>query len=281
MFRTRPPWFAAVCVLVWAVQLALIAIAFHWIGSVGSSAQRWWELAAVAVTMGLGACLLIQLPKAMQWRPRRSIRPSAEVVAERRRIAQDLHDHLGSQLVSAMSLFGKDHPRERDLRALLEKCLLDLRFIVDSMHGAQDPLPERMARLRHRIQPALDQRGISMLWDVDIPVGPRLPNPSSADHILAIVQEALSNTVQHAAATEVSVCARYIAPAGIWYWEVCDNGLGIPAADGNCDNSARAAGFGLKGMHTRARLAGGELQILQREGGGTRVRVILPTGGGV
>ena len=119
------------------------------------------------------------------------------------------------------------------------------------------------------------------MWDVDIPVGPRLPNPSSADHVLAIVQEALSNTVQHAAATEVSVCARYIAPAGIWYWEVCDNGLGIPAADGNCDNSPRAAGFGLKGMHTRARLAGGELQILQREGGGARVRVILPTGGGV
>ena len=70
--------------------MALIAVAFHWIGSVSSSMQRWWELAVVGATMGLGAMLLVQLPRALQWRPRLSPRPSTEVLAERRRIAAEL-----------------------------------------------------------------------------------------------------------------------------------------------------------------------------------------------
>lgn len=280
MFRTRPSWFAMVCVGIWVLQLGLMAMAFHWIGSVGSSEQQWWELAVLGVSVGLGALLLVQLPRAMQWRPRLNVRPSAELTAERRRIARDLHDHLGSQLVNAMGLLDRDQPRARDIRAVLETCLLDLRLVVDSMDGAQDTLADRMARLRHRIQPVLDQRGIGMLWDVDIPPGPRLPHAGSADQLVAITQEALSNILQHASATEVSVSARYIAHAGLWLWEVCDNGLGMPAADADPE-STRGTGFGLKGMHTRAGLAGGELQILQREAGGTRVRVILPTGGGV
>lgn len=276
MFRTRPPWFAMVCVGIWVMQLGLMAMAFHWIGSVGSSEQQWWELAVVGVSMGLGALLLVQLPRAMQWRPRLNVRPSAELMAERRRIARDLHDHLGSQLVNAMGLLDRDQPRARDIRAVLETCLLDLRLVVDSMDGAQDTLADRMARLRHRIQPVLDQRGIGMSWDVDIPPDASLPHAGSAEQLVAIAQEALSNTLQHASATEVSVCVNYLAGGGIWCMEVSDNGLGIPAT---AKDGSHCAGYGLAGMDRRARLAGGELQILPRERGGTCIRIILPGSG--
>lgn len=275
MFPTRTLWFAMTCIGIWMLQLALIAVAFHWIGSVGALGQRWWELAVVGVTMGLGALLLVQLPKAMKWRPRLSVRPSAELIAERRRIARDLHDHLGSQLVNAMGLLGKDQPRELEIRGVLEKCLLDLRLVVDSMDGAQDPLGDRMARLRHRIQPMLDQRGIGMSWDVDIPPSMELPRAASADHLVAIVQEALSNVVQHAGATNVSVSLTYLADAHNWCTEISDDGIGIPVATAN---GTRVGGLGLAGMDSRARLAGGELKVLPREGGGTRIRVIVPRG---
>ena len=274
MFRTRPPWFAAVCVLVWAVQLALIAIAFHWIGSVGSSAQRWWELAAVAVTMGLGACLLIQLPKAMQWRPRRSIRPSAEVLAERRRIAQDLHDHLGSQLVCAMALLDKAQPHECEVLAVLERCMLDLRLVVDSMDGADEPFADRLARLKHRIHPVMERRGIRMSWDLQIPEPcTQLLSAHGAAQLIAIVQEALSNVLQHSRATEVAVGVQFIADMGHWAMEISDNGGGVSRSP---PSDAPPAGHGVEGMRRRARMAGGQMQVEPRQGGGTCIRVVVP-----
>lgn len=141
------------------------------------------------------------------------------------------------------------------------------------MDAALDSLADRMARLRHRMQPVLDQRGIALSWDINMPLDRDLPRADSAVQLVAIVQEALSNALQHASATEVSVSVNYVADADLWCIEVSDNGLGIPAVAGD---SRSSAGYGLLGMDTRARLAGGELQILPREGDGTCIRIVLP-----
>ena len=273
MFRTRPPWFAVVCIGIWLLQMALIAVAFHWIGSVSSSMQRWWELAVVGATMGLGAMLLVQLPRALQWRPRLSPRPSTEVLAERRRIARDLHDNLGAQLVCALVLLETSKLREPALHAALEKCLLDLRLIVDSMDSADAPLADRLAQLRYRICPVLAQRGIRMLWDVETPPCADFPLPESTTHLVAIVQEALSNALQHAQGTEIEVRARNLPDTGAWCMEIRDNGRGMEPPG---PQSTVATGKGMAGMAHRATLAGGDLQVLQGEYGGTCIRVVVP-----
>ncbi len=80
------------------------------------------------------------------WRRRKSVRPSQEIRTERRRIAQSLHDVLGSQLVYALSLcINKPDPV---LQQILEQGLLNLRLIVDSMDGQDDALPMCMARFQ-------------------------------------------------------------------------------------------------------------------------------------
>ena len=99
MFRTRPPLFAIACMCMWLLQWTLLAMAFFGYDEERPSDRQWWELAALVISVGLGALLLVQLPRALQWRPRLRLRASAEVTAERRRIAQDLHDNLGAQLV--------------------------------------------------------------------------------------------------------------------------------------------------------------------------------------
>lgn len=253
--------------------MALIAVAFHWIGSVSSSMQRWWELAVVGATMGLGAMLLVQLPRALQWRPRLSPRPSTEVLAERRRIARDLHDNLGAQLVCALVLLESSKLREPALHAALEKCLLDLRLIVDSMDSADAPLADRLAQLRYRICPVLAQRGIRMLWDVETPPCADFPLPESTTHLVAIVQEALSNALQHAKGTEIEVRARNLPDTGAWCMEIRDNGRGMEPPG---PQSTVATGKGMAGMAHRATLAGGDLQVLQGEHGGTCIRVVVP-----
>ncbi|WP_426304129.1 sensor histidine kinase [Acidovorax facilis] len=224
--------------------------------------------------MGLGAMLLVQLPRAMQWRPRLSPRPSAEVIAERRRIARDLHDNLGAQLVCALVLLESSKLREPALHAALEKCLLDLRLIVDSMDSADAPLADRLAQLRYRICPVLAQRGIRMLWEVEAPQSADFPHPDSTAHLVAIVQEALSNALQHAQGTEVEVRAMNLQDIGAWCMEIRDNGPGMEPPPGQ--KSTAATGKGLIGMAHRATQAGGDLQVLQGEHGGTCIRVVVP-----
>jgi signal transduction histidine kinase len=82
-----------------------------------------------------------------------------------------------------------------------------------------------------------------------------------------IVQEALTNTLRHAGAARAEVVVRY-AGAGVEV-EVTDDGRG-PAANGV------AAGHGLAGMRERVGMFGGELEVGAREGGGFRVRAMLP-----
>ena len=275
MFRTRPAWFAITCVSLWLLLLVLTLLSFGWFWDVDGGARRWLLGVTLLVCLALGGLLLIQLPRALQWRPRLSPRPSPELHAERRRIARDLHDSLGSQLVCAMALLDSKPSSDSEVLSVLERCMLDLRLIVDSMDGEGESVTERLARLRHRLQPVLERRGIQMTWDVQVFDGAMQLHGHCATHLVAIVQEALSNVLQHARATEVAVSVHYLAASGSWYAEVSDNGIGM---DAHHDDAQAHAGSGIAGMHRRAQLAGGQFSFLPRQGGGTCVWVIVPGG---
>lgn len=273
MLRTRPARFALVSVGIWLLQLGLTALVVyeHWV--MGDHALRWWEMAAVGASLVLGILLLAQLPRALQWRPRLSARPSAEVSAERRRIARDLHDHLGSHLVCAMALVNSRPSRDLEVLSLLEQSMLHLRLVVDSMDGAGQPLADRLARLRHRMQPVLEQRGIAMSWEVLVPPGtPPLP-PEAAAQLLAIAQEAISNVLQHSMASRAVLRVCYFPDPQAWAMEIRDNGRGTRALQ---EPGHAGGGFGTQGMQRRAVMAGGLLRTVQMPGRGTSVLVVVP-----
>ena len=256
------------------MQLGLIALAFGWGGSIAPSLQKWCELAAAGLTLALGTLLLVQLPRALQWRPRRDPRPSAEIIAERRRIAHDLHDNVGSQLVCALGLLDPSNDHEREVLVALDKCMLDLRLIVDSMDDADASFEDRMAQLRYRIEPVLDRRGVRLFWDVHLHQHPTFAHADSARHLVAIVQEALSNALQHARATEIKVSATSVDGSQAWCVEVSDNGRGIEYGQGG--EGSPPKGYGATGMARRARLAGGKLLIQSSPAGGTCIRAVVP-----
>jgi len=272
MFRTRPPWFALTCVSIWLLHLVFLTIAFY-----GNDQDRKsWALVTLGVSMALGAMLLVQLPRALQWRPRLSARPSSEILAERRRIARDLHDNLGSQLVCALSLIRTSTLSTTEVRVAIEKCLFDLRLIVDCMDSVDASLTDRLAQLRHRIAPVLAQRRIIMKWEIEEPPsGASFPYPDSAKHLVAIAQEALSNSLQHAQATEIHVRTWNVSSPDALCMEICDNGQGI-ATPSSKEKTPIVGGYGVASMTRRAYLAGGELQVLVAEQGGTCVRVVTP-----
>ncbi|NMM79629.1 hypothetical protein B2J86_01560 [Acidovorax sp. SRB_14] len=268
MFRYRPPVFALACVALWLLQLLFLPMALGWFAG-----ERFGQWVVLGATVLLGALLLVQLPRVLRWRPRRSARPSPELQAERQRIAQTLHDSVGSQLVGAMALLDAAQPAQQHALHSLEQCLLELRVVVDSMDSTDEALPDRLARLRHRFQPVLEHRGIAMDWSVQEAGSGAVLGGAAAQQLALIVQEALSNTLQHAHATRVSVSWGPASSGNAWLLQVSDNGRGLARADGA---APPGGGKGLAGMRSRAQQAGGRLQVGPSAQGGVWIGVEVP-----
>lgn len=272
MSLPRPVNFLLLCFGLLFVQQALSTYVTWQLWSPGGRIVHGTMVVALA-TGGVHALLLFaQLPRALRWRPRRTPRPSAEVTLERQRIARELHDRVGSQLVGALALFGSSQPTAALQREALEHALLELRLLVDTMNDADHTLVDRLAQLRHRLQPVFESQGITSEWDLSaiyLPGAPREP-------LLAVIaQEALSNVIQHARATRVAVSLQCLPERGIWLFEIRDNGRGLSESAAAVP-AARAGGFGLHSMRERARQIGGELHVHSLPLGGTCLEVHLP-----
>jgi len=95
----------------------------------------------------------------------------------------------------------------------------------------------------------------------------RRHTPELESTIYRLVQEGLTNAIKHADATRARVAIE--ERDGVVVIRVEDDGTGF-------DLSSVSRGFGLTGMRERVELAGGELAIEGRDGGGTLVRATLP-----
>ena len=91
--------------------------------------------------------------------------------------------------------------------------------------------------------------------------------PARSAHVLAIVNEALSNVARHAQARHAWIVAE--RTNGQLTLSVADDGVGFSA-------QTVEAGFGLRNMRDRARLLGGALSIEPRTPRGTLVTVKVP-----
>jgi len=98
-------------------------------------------------------------------------------------------------------------------------------------------------------------------------------------HVYRIIQEALSNAVRHASATEIVLQVK--KHSGYVEFALTDNGRGFAVPAGHrhpLSNSrdTRMDGFGLSSMHERARIIDGSLRIISSEGSGTTVQLTVP-----
>ncbi len=263
---------ALACLLLCALQGALCLLLLAWEGPwAGGFPWRWQAVAVQAALVALLLLLLAgQLLRVLRWRPRRSKRLAREVTQERQRIARDLHDQVGSQIVGAMALLDPGDAASQPLASALERCLLNLRMVVDATGGDDDDLLQRLAQLRHRLQPALDRRGIALHWRVTLEPGVPWLVGEPARQLAFIAQEAVSNVLQHAQASELTVALQSLPlPQGPGLClQISDNGRGMPAA-------LRAGGAAGTHMRQRAAGMGAALELLAAPGGGLCVRVTL------
>jgi len=215
-------------------------------------------------------------------RARRQERLGA-ALAERDRIARELHDSLAQVL-------GSTHLRLRHLLAgpALEGrpgVVAELESMADIAEEAYRDVREAILGLREASRPRDFLEALSayvdkyaMLSGIDVQLETSTshhPKISARGEIqvLRVVQEALTNVRKHANARSVRVRVQDASPEQLMV-VVEDDGRGFEADDVHIH---RDGGYGLQTMRERMELAGGSLRVDSSRDRGTRVIAIVPT----
>jgi signal transduction histidine kinase len=196
-----------------------------------------------------------------------------DVLADRDRIARDLHDHviqrlfaIGMSLQSTLRRTGEPGVQQR-LQHAVDELDQTVRVIRTAIFDLHMPMAGSGAGLRRRLldvtAAAVEGSAVSpsvrMAGPVDSLVGAEI-----AEHAEAVVREALSNVVRHARASTVTVTVDVGDELVI---DVRDDGVGIDPA---------AARSGLRNLEWRARDCGGQLTVDAPPDGGTLLRWRVP-----
>ena len=193
------------------------------------------------------------------------------VLADRERIAHDLHDHVIQKLFAAGLDLQSTIARARspEIADRLTNTLDDLQSTIDDIRGTifklQNPIMQTdfRHRIQNRIAELTEDRDIATTLDVSGALGAVFGE--LADHAEAVITEAVSNAVRHSGASHLTV--RICADDRLVI-EVIDDGCGIPQ-----DNQRRS---GLANMQRRAAQVGGDCSVAAGPDGGTLVYWAAP-----
>jgi signal transduction histidine kinase len=194
------------------------------------------------------------------------------ILADRERIAHDLHDHVIQRLFATgldlQGIIARSH--NPDISSRLTRTVDGLQSTIDDIRSAIFNLQTAgrhdggfRSRIHSAVADLTENREMATALHFSGPmfaVGAEL-----AEHAEAVVIEAISNAVRHSGATRVSVEVTVGDEITI---DVVDDGRGIPE-----DNQRRS---GLANLHQRAEQQGGRCQITTPPTGGTHVRWSAP-----
>jgi signal transduction histidine kinase len=195
-------------------------------------------------------------------------------MVERRRLARDIHDNIGSSVTLAMLHADNALARGVDRRKAEEQVLKTRRALTDAMrdiqnvlcelHG-QDPVIGVFEALRifgEHFEPE------TMEVDFAFEGDDWRMSDASRKEIFLIICEALRNALAHSGGDRARVSVVVLPHEATA--EVADNGRGFDVA------KPLATGYGLRSMRDRAALLGGTCEVLSEAGSGTRVLVSIP-----
>lgn len=199
---------------------------------------------------------------------------------EHKRIAVEIHDEIGQVLTAALlrlrliekgldAADAKTAEEVREVESLLDDAYLGMKNIASSLFPAV---------IAFGFRPALEWLAERLLapaqvaWRIEIPDPAPVLEQTQAVALFRIVQEALTNSVRHAHATQVSIAL--VVESGRMVLSVTDDGAGFDR-----NKQTGSFGFGLMGIRERAEALGGKADVISEPGLGTAIRVTLPSVG--
>jgi signal transduction histidine kinase len=217
------------------------------------------------VVAAFALLLIVAVRKDFQARARMT---NAAAMAERRRVARDLHDGLAQDL-ALIAVHGEliaqdiggEHPMVLAARHALALSRSTIAELSDPPGATPDEALEAVAQeFRDRFDVA-----IAVEADCD-----REFAPEAQAHVSRIAREAIANAARHGGAKHVVVSLRG-DDSGVTL-RVVDDGCGIVSGD----VAAATEGFGLRSVRERTDALGGCLTLRRLRKGGTELEVILP-----
>jgi len=207
----------------------------------------------------------------------------AAALAERNRLARELHDSVTQSLYS-VTLYAEaaarlltagqhaeatDHLRE--LRDTAQEALREMRLLIFELRPPALEKSGLIAALQSRLE-AVEGRG-GILTELQVEGAHEADRVPLAiqEELFQIAREALNNALKHAHAQHVRVRVQFRQEAA--RLEVRDDGVGFDPAQ-----TLARGGLGLPGMKERAQKIGADLEITSAPGKGTTVRVAVAPG---
>jgi two-component system sensor histidine kinase DesK len=256
--RTALRWFAGLSVLC-ALAVVVAPVAFPWrIWSVVPSLLFIWIIGLIQIQWASGAAEAVRL------RLRNARIEHLATVAERERIARDLHDLLGHSLTAVImraqliKQFAAGDPERAVIEATeiedaAREALTQVRAVVSGWR--QLGLDEELEAARRTLATA----GVELVTSRD--PGVRIVGPT--EHVLALaLREAVTNVARHARARTCRITLDL--HVGELRLMIADDGVGGTAREGN----------GLSGMRERVTAIGG--QVSRYGSAGTTVTITVP-----
>ncbi|MDR0225704.1 MAG: histidine kinase [Burkholderiaceae bacterium] len=171
------------------------------------------------------------------------------LLQERQRLMREMHDGVGSSLMSALRLVESSQGGAINLAQVLQECIDDLKLSIDSLEPLDADLLALLAGLRYRLGPRLEGAGLKLHWEVsDMPFLPWL-DAQAALHVLRILQEVLTNIIKHGGAREITVRTAVAAQDGRAGVQVMVIDDGLPFDSAHAPTEGRK---GLANIRTRA-----------------------------
>jgi signal transduction histidine kinase len=189
---------------------------------------------------------------------------------ERQRIMRDMHDGLGSNLMSMLLAARRGEAKPDKVAEGLQSVIDEMRLMIDSMDSVGDSLASALATFRERTQSRVENAGFAFEWhDQSAGALPAL-GPRKVLQIFRVMQEAVTNALKHSQGSQILV--KVSAPdtlPGRATISIQDDGAGL--------RETRVVGHGLDNMKARAEAIGAEFEILNSSHG-VEAKLHLPTG---
>lgn len=198
----------------------------------------------------------------------------AGALAERERVAGELHDTVVQSTASALLMLESDDlrgetasPAVRDAREALRETLIETRQLLHGLASPRTGVDSLAAVLE--AQSAAAGASFSV-------IGADRSVSDDISHALSrVVQEALINARKHAHASSIHVTLTFFD--GAVSLDVADDGIGFDPAAHAMHATERSSGFGIRAMSWRMQNLDGALTIETRPGDGTVISAIVPT----
>ncbi|MGH9497928.1 MAG: ATP-binding response regulator [Terriglobales bacterium] len=199
---------------------------------------------------------------------------------ERRRIARELHDGLGQELVAAKILLHRATQQSSELvrrdaasdaAQIIDRGIQQVRSMSHLLHPPLLDEVGLVSALRWYLEGFTQRSGIETAIDVE-PVEFSRLTPELETAIFRIVQESLSNVLRHSKAHKAWVTLH--VKDGQVFATVRDDGRGIDKRI--AEQQPGSIGIGISGMSQRAKEFGGELRLATVHPAGTLVELVMP-----